>query len=60
MTRPTKPPMTAEEAREIVATTQRETPDNARVRMLQTAIRIGNLSNEARDVYRAALANEGT
>ena len=53
---PSKPPMTAAEARDIVAEMQRETPENARRKLWATAIRIGNLSEEARDVYRAALA----
>lgn len=57
MTRPA--PMTAETAREIVATMRRETRKPARIRLMQTALRIGNLSDGAKDVYRAALAQDG-
>ena len=56
MTRPA--PMTAETAREIVATMQRETSKQARVSLMRNAIRIGNLSDAAKDVYRAALAQD--
>ena len=52
------PPMTAEKAREVVAIMQRETPKNARVKLMQTAIKLGNLSDAAKDVYRAALKQE--
>lgn len=54
-----KPPMTADEAREIVAEMFRVTSKRARISMWKTAIRIGNLSDEARDVYRAALVADG-
>jgi polyhydroxyalkanoate synthesis regulator phasin len=52
---PRRPPMTAEEAREIVAEMMRETPKTARNSLIRTALKIGNLSNAAKDVYRAAL-----
>jgi len=54
-----KPPMTAVEAQEIVAEMFRVTSKRARVSMWKTAIRVGNLSEEAREVYRAALAKDG-
>jgi succinate dehydrogenase/fumarate reductase flavoprotein subunit len=53
-----KPPMTANEAREIVAEMFRVTSKRARVRMWQTAIRIGNMTESARDVYLAALERD--
>ena len=52
------PPMTAEKARDIVAIMQRETPKNARVKLMETAIKMGNLSDAAKDIYRAALDQE--
>lgn len=52
-------PMTAETARELVATMQRETRKPARIRLMQIALRMGNLSDAATDVYRAALAQDG-
>ena len=52
------PPMTAEKAREVVAIMQRETPKNARVKLMQIAIKMGNLSDDAKNVYRAALAQD--
>jgi hypothetical protein len=54
-----KAPMTAAEAHEIVAEMFRVTSKRARVSMWKTAIRVGNLSNEAKSVYRAALAQDG-
>lgn len=51
-------PMTAETAREMVATMRRETPKPARIRLMQIAIERGNLSDAAKDVYRAALQEE--
>jgi hypothetical protein len=54
MTRPA--PMTAETAREIVAIMRRETPKKARLRLMKTALELGNLSAAAQDVYRAELA----
>ena len=56
MTRPA--PMTVETAREIVATMQCDTRKPARIRLMQTALRIGNLSDAAKDVYLAALAQD--
>ena len=52
---PRRPAMTADEAREIVAEMMRDTPAPARNRMFQTALRIGNLTDEAKAVYRAAI-----
>jgi hypothetical protein len=49
--------MTASEARENVAAMLKETPANARKRLLQIALGpLGNLSDEARAVYQAALS----
>lgn len=56
---PRRAPMTGDEAREVVAEMFRVTSKRARVSMWRTAIRIGNLSDEARNVYRAALAQDG-
>ena len=48
--------MTASEARENVAAMLRDTPANARKRLLQVALGpLGNLSDDARAVYQAAL-----
>jgi hypothetical protein len=54
-----KAPMTAHEARKIVATMQRETPKGARVVLMKTAIKLGNLTDEAKSVYRDALLSDG-
>ena len=51
-----KPPMTAKEAREIVAVMLKETPRDARRKLWQTALKLGNLSADAKAVYRTALA----
>ena len=56
---PSREPMTAETARDIVATMRRETAKPARVRLMQTALKLGNLSVDAKAVYRAALAQDG-
>lgn len=49
-------PMTADEARDIIATMERETRSKAaRVRLAEAAIRIGNVSPEGKDVYRTYL-----
>lgn len=48
-------PMTADEAREIIATMRRETQPKAMRRLIKLALQIGNLSDEAKAVYRAAL-----
>ena len=49
-------PMTATEARDNLAAMMRDTPVNARKRLLQVALGpLGNLSNEARTVYQEAL-----
>ena len=52
------PPMTAEKAREVVAIMQRDTPKDARVKLMKTAIKMGNLSDAAKGIYRAALTQE--
>lgn len=52
-------PMSESEARAVVAEMIADTPRAARVKLWRTAIKIGNLSDAAKDVYRAALANEG-
>jgi len=57
----TRNPMTASEARENVAAMLKETPANARKRLLQIALGpLGNLSDEARAVYQAALSTPNT
>jgi len=52
---PRRAPMTAKAAREVVAEMMRDTPAPARKRLIQTALQIGNLTEEAKTVYRAAL-----
>ena len=53
----TRHPMTADQARRNVAEMTSKTPANARKRLLQIALGpLGNLSDEARAVYQAALA----
>jgi len=52
-------PMTEAEAREVVARMNAETNKNARVRVMQLALRMGNLSDGAKAVYRDALASDG-
>lgn len=52
-------PMGDKAARAIVETLQRETAKPARIRLMQLALRVGNLSSAAQDVYRAALAQDG-
>lgn len=48
--------MTAIEARDNIAAMMRDTPADARKRLLQVALGpLGNLSNEARTVYQEAL-----
>ena len=53
---PRKPAMTADEALEVIADMMRDTPAPARKRLINTALKIGNLTDEAKAVYRAALA----
>ncbi len=56
-TRSRKPPMTADEARENVAEMSAHTDPRAAVRLMAIALGpLGNLTDEARDVYRAAIA----
>lgn len=52
---PRRPPMTADEATSIVAEMMRYTSKQSRRKLWETAIRIGNLTDEAKAVYRAAL-----
>ena len=53
--------MTADQARQNVAEMNSKTPANARKRLLQIALGpLGNLSDEARAVYQAALATPNT
>jgi hypothetical protein len=53
----TRHPMTADQARCNVAEMISKTPASARKRLLQIALGpLGNLSDEARAVYQAALA----
>lgn len=50
--------MTGAEAEEIVAQMRRETPKPARVRLMQIALKMGRLSEEAKKVYTEALQCE--
>jgi len=50
--------MTGNEAKEIVAQMRRETPEPARIRLMQVALKIGRLSGDAKEVYREALQCE--
>jgi polyhydroxyalkanoate synthesis regulator phasin len=52
---PRRPAMTAAQAREVVAEMMRDTPRPARERLIKTALKIGNLTDDAKAVYRAAL-----
>ena len=57
MIRHTRPPMTAAEAREIVAELKRRTSVQSQKKMLHHALGpIGNLSDDARAIYAARLA----
>ena len=52
-----KPPMTTDEARENIAAMRAETPSNAMRRLITIALGpLGNLSDEARAIYREALS----
>ena len=53
---PRRAAMTAAEAHDVIDEMMRETPRLARERLIKTALRIGNLTDEAKAVYRAALA----
>lgn len=52
--------MTRQQAEEIVAQMRRETPCNARVRLIKLALALGKLSKGAAEVYRAELEREET
>jgi hypothetical protein len=52
---PRRAPMTADAAREVISEMMRDTPDPARKRLIQVALKIGNLTEEAKTVYREAL-----
>jgi len=51
--------MTANEAISIVAQMVAETKKPARVRLMQLAIKVGKLSDDAKDVYRNQLIADG-
>ena len=52
-----KTPMTAHEAEENIAAMRAETPTNAMKRLIKLALGpLGNLSDEAKAIYREALA----
>lgn len=53
---PRRAPMGEHEAREVIAEMMRDTPTDARERLIKTALKIGNLSEGAKAVYRAAIA----
>jgi len=48
----------AKEAKQIVAQMRRETSKPARVRLMQLALKIGRLGEDAKDVYREAIKCE--
>ena len=50
--------MTGNEAKESVAQMRRETPKPARIRLMQVALKLGHLSDEAKQVYKEALKCE--
>lgn len=53
-------PMTAEQARAIVAEMRAETRDKPAIRLMRHALGpLGNLSEAARDVYRAEIRRRG-
>ena len=52
---PRRPAMTADEARNVVAEMMRDTHPDARNHLLRIAIKVGNLTDEAKAVYLAAL-----
>ena len=54
---PRKPAMTADEAKSIVAEMMAETPRPAMIKLIKLALKAGNLTDEAKSVYRSALQN---
>ena len=52
---PRRPAMTAAEARTVVAEMMRDTPRPARNKLIKLALKIGNLTDDAKMIYRAAL-----
>jgi hypothetical protein len=57
---PRRPLMTADQAREVICEMQRKTSKKSAKRLLTLALGpAGNLSDEARDVYRAELERIG-
>lgn len=52
---PRRVAMNGAEAREVVAEMMRDTPAEARERLIKVALKIGNLTEEAKAVYSAAL-----
>jgi ABC-type Fe2+-enterobactin transport system substrate-binding protein len=59
MPAPRKEPMTAYEAAAFVNRMKKETSKQSRVRLMQLGLRIGNLSEGAKVVYRDALKEDG-
>lgn len=58
--RPRKAPMEAGEATHIIKTMRRETPRSAMIKVMRAAVKIGNLTDEAKDIYRAELCQMET
>jgi len=56
-TLPRKAAMTADEAKHIVAEMMAQTPKLAMIKLIKLALKVGNLTDEAKDVYRSALQN---
>lgn len=56
---PRPAPLDAYEAAALVERMKRETTKPARVRLMQVALRIGNLTDGAKAVYRDALREDG-
>lgn len=50
--------MTGAEAKEIVARMRCETPKPARIRLMQVALKLGRLGEDAKKVYEEALKCE--
>lgn len=52
-------PMTADQVRTIIATMERETRTKAaRIKIAELAIRVGNITDEGREVWREYLARQ--
>ena len=50
-----KDQMTYVEAKNVIAEMMKETPKGARVRLINLALKVGNLSADARKVYQDAI-----